>query len=142
MLDELRPLLLRKLEQMNSADKAELFRRYPRTEFVDPAIDLFKAAGGWRYAEQLATSVIVPLSENFSAADIKRLLEVVAGNDQICEASGMPEPITEVFHKTEHLHPQTQVYWQEFIAARRKTNFPFNALYRAMKEAGMVSDKE
>ena len=139
VIDELRPLLLAAVGKLDAADQAALVARVPRTEFIDTALDLFQEAGSWRYAERLAADVILPLSKVYTAADIKRLLEIVQENSQIYGASDMPDTIADLFKRTDRLHPQTRPDWEKFLRKQRRTHYRFHPLAEAMAAAGMTT---
>lgn len=137
VIDELKPLLLGALNRLDDSEQVALIARAPRAEFIDTAFGLFKEAGSWRYAERLAADLILPLSKFYAAEDIKRLLEIVEGNDQIYGASAMPDTITDLFKRTDRLHAEARPHWEWFLGEQHNTRYSFSPLAEAMKVVGM-----
>ena len=115
VVPELAEILFSRFDTFDERTQVNIITEYPRREFVGRAIKIYKEAGGWRYAEMLGQSVIIPLSHFYTAEDIKEVLEAVVNNDQIGWASGTPGVIEKVFDLTHTLLPETRPYWIKFV---------------------------
>ena len=91
---------------------------HPRTEFVSRALDIYASARSFRYAELLGESVVLPLTEFFSAEDVRIVLEAAGNNGQISQAFGTPRVLEELFDETYALLSCTRSYWEEFVEAQ------------------------
>jgi hypothetical protein len=138
-IEELGPLLGEAVKRLEVAQQVALIRRSPRAEFIDTAFGLFQEAGSYRYAEQLAVDLILPLSRFYGANDLERLLAIIPTNSQIYGASDMPDSVTDLFKRTERLHAATRQHWEHFLQQQARTHYPFHALAQAMSAAGMTT---
>lgn len=89
----------------------------PRREFARRAINIYRTAGGWRYAEILGRSLMVRLAPVLDADDIKEMLAAVMSNGQIWSASGTPSILETVFDSTRRVLNEARPHWQHFVDA-------------------------
>ena len=128
-LSEFRKLLLDRFDSLEHSEKIQVISANPRPEFKNEAIDLFSNAWGWRIAENLGENVLLPMARFFSPEDITSVLLAAGENDQINDASGMPDIMVRFFEKTKHFYPQTKSDWISFVDIlstdlRRDSSYP------------------
>jgi hypothetical protein len=114
---ELATVLMARFDTFDEDDQVSVISENPRREFVYRAIELYSAAGGWRYAEKLGRALIVRLAPFFSSDDIKRTLDAVIGNGQIWGASGTPAILETLFDQSIRVLSEARPHWQNFVDA-------------------------
>jgi len=114
-IEELANVLLSRFDSFDEKIRVKIISEYPQKEFVDRAIEIYKEASGWRYAEMLGQSMILPLAHLFTADNIREILESVAQNDQIGWASGTPNILSSLFDLTLPILDEAKPRWTEFV---------------------------
>lgn len=84
-------------ERLSSDQQRQCIAASPRPEFCDQAIKLFSEARGFRQAESLARSCLLPMAAHMSAEHVLKALEATASNGQIWDAGGIPALLAEWF---------------------------------------------
>lgn len=107
--------LLARFYAFGKEEQIELIADNPRPEFVDQGIRIYSDSPSYRESERLGQAVIIPLADQFSAQDVKKLIDAVLGNGQISYASGTPDVLLDVFRITQPLLDETRVDWQRFV---------------------------
>lgn len=84
-------------ERLSSDQKRQCIASAPRPDFCEHAVKLFSEAGGFRHAESLARSCLLPMAPHMSAEQVLEVLKVVEKNGQIWDAGGIPALLAEWF---------------------------------------------
>lgn len=121
VIPQLSEAFLEKIDSMDEPGKINIISNNPNRIFSSRAIEVFGKSGGWRSAEARGRSLILTHVQFFTSADIHKVLELSAKNEQIRSASDMPSILESVFDASHHLLPETKVYWSEFI--RKMTEY-------------------
>ncbi|MCY7331603.1 MAG: hypothetical protein LH649_02875 [Pseudanabaena sp. CAN_BIN31] len=137
LVDDLKPIIVKGFNELSQQIQISVIKAIPQPEFAAQAIALYLKAGGFREAERLGESLILPMANCFSVTDIKKILKVVEENDQIYDASGTPAILDQLCEKTERYLPDLRESWQslfDFI-------FPkYSRLYDETENADIWSD--
>ena len=67
-----------------------LIAHKPRSEFIDRALTLYKEAGDFYSANDLAATLILPLVSLMGFAHIERVLQIAATNSQVLDSNQFP----------------------------------------------------
>lgn len=119
---ELAAILLARFDSFDQDVQIVIISQTPRREFIAPAIRIYGDSGSWRTAEQRARALMIPLAPLMNADDVKAMLDAVKGNDQICEASGTPAVLEQVFDLGKSAIGETKPHWQSFVDEMTKKN--------------------
>lgn len=111
-------VLVDRFNGFDATTKISIISEHPRRELVSAGITLYEGAGGFRYAEQLGQSVILPLAPFFTADDLQATLAAAADNGQIWDAAGTPEILEQLFDSTRPLLPASRPHWEAFLDER------------------------
>lgn len=112
---ELAEVLLSRFDSFDEKTKVSIISEHPRQEFIGRAIEIYKEAGGWRYAEMLGKAIILPLAPSFTTDDIRKVLEAIVSNSQIGLASDTPDILSSVFDSTLSILDEARPYWLKFV---------------------------
>ncbi len=112
---ELAEVLLARFDSFDEKTMVSIIFEHPRQEFIGRAIDIYKDAGGWRYAEMLGKAIIIPLAPLFTADDIRKVLEAIVSNSQIGWASDTPDILSAVFDSTLPILDEARPHWLKFV---------------------------
>lgn len=108
-------VLVDRFNGFDATTKISIISEHPRRELVPAGITLYEGAGGFRHAEQLGQSVILPLAPFFTADDLQAALAAAADNGQIWDAAGTPEILEQLFDSTRPLLPASRPHWEAFL---------------------------
>jgi hypothetical protein len=141
-VDELRTLVLENFAALEEGKKSRVINHYPHPVFSADVIALFRGANGWRHAESLGDSVILPMAEYFSAEDVKGVLAAARENAQIHEASRTQYILAEFFVRTARHIEETRDAWLEYLAfglepQGHRAQF-FQAIEEKLREHGIM----
>ncbi|MCZ8195624.1 MAG: hypothetical protein O9253_00990 [Aquidulcibacter sp.] len=109
--------LVGRFNGFDATTKISIIAEHPRTEFIAPALEIYRNAGSYRSAEQLGQSVILPLAPFYTALDLQAVLDAVVDNGQIWDAAGTPEILKTLFDRTRPLLPASRGHWEAFLKA-------------------------
>lgn len=142
-IGELQVLVLENFASLEEGKKARVINHYPHPVFSAEAIGLFRAAKGWRHAESLGDTVILPMAEHFGAEDVKAVLAAARENEQIHGASRMQNILSEFFDRTARHLDETKYAWLEYLnfglePGGNRAQF-FSAVEEKLRERGIVS---
>lgn len=114
----------------------------PHSEFADQAISLYSEAGSYRGAESLGESLILPMINCFSVADVQKILKAVEDNNQIYDASGTPAILDQLCEKTERDLPELRESWKslfEFLFSKYMKWYKGSEISDVWNETGWES---
>ncbi len=114
-IPELASILLARFDAFDESTQINIISENPRREFIQKAIALYRDARGWRHAESLGRTLMVPLAPLFGANDIRQVLDAVAANEQIWAASGTSAILETIFELSQSLLAESRPYWQGFV---------------------------
>lgn len=120
-VEELRPVIINAFYSLKADSQIGVIASIPRPEFAERAIQIYSSASSYRGAESLGASVIVPMTQHFSSAEVIKILETVKQNNQIWDAGGTPKILEELFDGTVKHIAVTRDAWKElfdFLATR------------------------
>lgn len=117
VIPELAQVLMARFDAFERAMQINVIADNPRPELIQPAVTIYESAGGWREAETLGQNLIVRLAPLFSAEDIRKVLDAVAGNSQISEATGTASILAKTFELTRPTLSEARPHWQRFVDA-------------------------
>ena len=83
--------------RLSSDQQRQCIAAAPRPEFCEQAVKLFSEARGFRQAESLARSCLLPMAPHMSAEHVLKALKAVGDNGQIWDAGGIPALLVEWF---------------------------------------------
>lgn len=115
-IDELKPIIIKLFEELPLENKIFYIKRTLHPEFSDQAISIYSSVNGYRTAESLGESLILPMSSYFSVNDIRKFLKVVQENKQIWDASGTPRILANFLDKTRQNLPYLHEDWKSFFS--------------------------
>jgi len=143
VINELKPILIEAFNRLTPQLQISVIANTPQPEFADRAIALYSDAGGFREAESLGKSLILPMISYFSVADIQKILKVVQQNYQIWSASGTPAILEELYdgNKQPLLHlRESWISLFEFLIPyeyRLWSETPWKGLAKRLETAGI-----
>jgi hypothetical protein len=111
-VNDLKLLIIERLKYLAPDVQMSVIRATPQPEFATQAIALYSSASSYRGAESLGESLIRPMANCFSVADVQKILKVVEENDQIYNASGTPAILDELLEKTKKYFPELRESWK------------------------------
>ena len=114
-IDPLSEVLLDRFDRFDETVQISIIVEHPRKEFVGQGLKIYSQAVGFRYAEYLGQSVVLPLAKYFTAEDMERLLKAVSENGQISRANGTPNILEQVFDQTVSILPDSRPQWKAFV---------------------------
>ncbi len=96
-VDELRSLILKKMDASNPEEKATLVSDFWVPELGDSIASWYGAAGSWREAENLGHNVVIPALPRMTDDQICQLFNEIPQNSQIWDASGTQTILAEAY---------------------------------------------
>lgn len=114
-VNDLKSIIIERFKYLPPDVQMSVIRATPQPEFAAQAIALYSSASSYRGAEVLGASLIRPMANCFSVADVQKILKVVEDNDQIYAASGTPAILNELFEKTKQYLPELRESWASFF---------------------------
>lgn len=114
-VEELRPTIINAFYSLKADSQIGVIASIPRPEFAERAIQIYSSASSYRGAESLGASVIVPMIQHFSSAEVINVLEAVKQNNQIWDAGGTPKILEELFDGTIKHISVTRNAWKELF---------------------------
>lgn len=120
MCTEVFAVALCRFAELSEDEKVEVIKANPRPEFVEESLEIYASAKGFRSAERLGLSLILPLAPVLDAAHLRKVLCSVKSNDQIYLAAKTPEVLAELFAATRHLLDETEEDWRRFVGEMAK----------------------
>jgi len=115
VVDDLKPIIVEGFKELSSEIQISIIKSTPQPEFADQAVILYSEAGGYRSAENLGASLILPMAGCFTVSDIQKVLKAVLENNQIYDASGTPAILDELYEKTKQHLPYLCESWKSFF---------------------------
>lgn len=115
MVNDLKPIIVKGFNELSSEIQISVIKATPQPEFASQAIALYSKAGSYRGAESLGESLILPMANCFSVADVQKILKAVEENSQIYDASGTPAILDELFEKTTQYLPDLRESWKSLF---------------------------
>ncbi|MGY4277723.1 hypothetical protein ACVILE_003903 [Streptomyces sp. M18.1] len=76
-------------------------------------------ATGFRLAETLTQSAVLPIAPYLTVPDLQAILQAWTDNGQCLMASAMPKLAVTLYESTRHLRPSDEPVWRDFIARVR-----------------------
>ncbi len=76
-------------------------------------------ANGFRLAETIAQSAVLPIAPYLTTPDLAAILQAWTDNGQCLMASAMPQLAVTLYESTQHLRPSDEAVWRDFIARVR-----------------------
>ena len=117
-IEEMWPTLI----QILSEDDKPPERLARRQDVIDAAISRYRLAGGYRVAEAIGESLILPLAPQFSPDDVVNVLDAVSENGQIWAATRTPRILGQLFDETAHHVIVTRSAWIRMVERVRCLN--------------------
>lgn len=114
-VEELRPIIINAFYSLKADSQIGVIASIPRPEFAERAIQIYSSASSYRGAESLGASVIAPMIQHFSSAEVVKVLETVKQNNQIWDAGGTPKVLEELFDGTVKHITVTRNAWKELF---------------------------
>lgn len=138
-IDELRPVIEKKLEDSPPDEKATVVSDFWVAEIGDCIASWYGAARGWREAENLGQNVVLPALSRMTDEQICRVLEKVPGNSQIWDAAGTQNILAEAYQivrKRTGLRKE----WQKLYESLPNKKL-YDRLTRLLDEDGVIDEK-
>ena len=114
---------------LDFSQKLRMIELAPHPEYVDFAVSLYAKAGGFRSAEAIGESAIVPLAPCMNAQDVIDVIAAAKSNRQVCYASKTPEILVTLFEATRRHLPTTCAAWIGFVDHMREIEKDPSAYY-------------
>ncbi|GAT68786.1 hypothetical protein PS9374_04451 [Planomonospora sphaerica] len=125
--------LLPKLEttftSLSANNRALVMARHIAPFFAAQVPGLLSDAAGWRQAEELTRTAVVPYGPLLSVDSLQQTLQAWAANVQCRTAGGMLALAVELYRTTAHLRPADRSIWVSFLEDVRARE-PEPSLYR------------
>jgi len=122
-IPQLKVLFLETFKDLSIHEQLNIIAQTPHPEFVEESLKLYGYAGSFRGAEELGTSVIIPMIPYFSHEDILEILKITQKNGQIWAATGIRDVIEHLFDSTSEYYSETRDGWQEFVDFLKEKNY-------------------
>lgn len=122
VIPELADVLLARFDSFEKDVQVGIISQNPKREFISTANQIYGDSGSWRTAEQRGRALMIPLAPLMNSGEVKAMLDAVRENSQICEASGTPDVLEQVFELSKPILHETKPYWQSFVDERTKKN--------------------
>jgi hypothetical protein len=93
---------------------------------VNEALARLRAAGGWRSAEERMSRLVLPLAPHLTADHIGQVGDTLRSNEQVSQASGMPQLLDSLFEETKAV-PGSAAAWRDiatFLEGNGRDNDP------------------
>lgn len=105
---------------LDFSQKLRMIELAPHSEYVDFAVSLYAKVGGFRSAETIGESAIVPLAPYMNAQDVIDVIAAAKSNAQVYHAAKTPEILVNLFEATRRHLPTTRAAWMDFVKHMRK----------------------
>ncbi|TYQ28534.1 hypothetical protein [Pseudanabaena sp. UWO310] len=115
LVNDLKPIIIEGFNELSSEIQISVIKATPQPEFATQAIALYSKASDYRGAERLGESLIFPMANCFSVANIQDILRVVEKNSQIYDATGTPAILEELFEKNKQYLPDLRESWKSLF---------------------------
>jgi hypothetical protein len=119
-VDQLKPLAVRRLNQLSLTDLASLVEREPSPLFIDSALGCFSGSKSFRDAEAAASRLLLPLVSFLDAEHMHSIAIAYVRNDQISGSFGVARTMADlVIQKQE----QVKASGEDWRQAYKRTIF-------------------
>jgi hypothetical protein len=113
-----------------------LVEQGPSPFYVTRAIQAFRTPRSFADAESLFESLVLPLAEALTSAQLREVLEVFQGHGWIWSANKTPVLVLRLFVATEKFLVETAADWQK-IASFAANKPQYKPLLEMMSQSGM-----
>jgi hypothetical protein len=114
-ISELESMLMVRFDAFDEPTLINVISENPRPEFVPRAIAIYRQAHSWRHAERLGQALMIPLADQFAPENIATMLDAVAENSEIKEASGTTAILEAVYECSQSVLVESKPHWQAFV---------------------------
>lgn len=102
-------------ERLSSDQQRLCIAAAPRPEFCEQAVKLFSEARGFRQAESLARSCLLPMAPHMGAEHVLKALKAVEYNGHIWDAGGIPSLLVAWFDGVRRHLDACRDGWKELL---------------------------
>ena len=85
-----RAVAVARVGRLSAEEIKPLIAQQQRLEFIDRALAIYETAGNFYIANDLATTLILPLVSLMSFAHLERMLQIAATNSQVLDSNQFP----------------------------------------------------
>lgn len=107
----LQQLARQRIPQLSQEDLAEHIRREPAAAYTDEVVQQFSLAGSYKQGTFIASSLVLPLADVFTAEQVQRIIAAFLRNRQLHKSWNTSEEVASLFQATERYIEETKDNW-------------------------------
>ena len=115
MDNNLKNLVIEKFENLDFNEMLQVIKRTLYTEFKDSAIKLLAGVDAPELADEIGEKIILPYAFDFSADQIKDIVDEYKNNRALFMAEKTPEILLKLFHRTSEYFKYTRGNWDSLM---------------------------